>query len=134
MKDSFVGPFRVMDVKGVIIWAKSILNGDTMRIHADRVRVEDELSTSDCRNVRACFPNKMEENEWTELEASSPKELESDAANDMERTNGNIEVHEETNEEGIINREIPITYGPGGYRTRSKGAVGNEDWVMKKPL
>ena len=134
LKGSFVGPFRVVDIKGVIIWAKSILNGEQMRVHADRVRVEEELSTSECRNVRSCFPNKLSEREWTEVEASSFGELESDAISELEKTRKDVEEREETREESIINREIPITYVPGGYQTRSKGTVHDEDWVMKKPL
>ena len=53
---------------------------------------------------------------------------------ELEKTRKDMEEPEETREESIINKEIPITYVPGGYQTRSKGTVHDEDWVMKKPL
>ena len=36
----------------------------------------------------------------------------------------------QTHEEDWLNRELPIDYQPAGYRTRSKGPVTEESWIM----
>ena len=53
---------------------------------------------------------------------------------DIELLDKTRDERDETREEMVINREIPITYASEGYRTRSKGAVPHEKWVMKKAL
>ena len=39
------------------------------------------------------------------------------------------EVIRQTAEEKFLNEEIPVTYEPEGYRTRSKGPLADEKWV-----
>ena len=125
-KENFVGPFRVEEKIGVIFWVRSIATNERLRIHSDRLKLEWELTPSDCRNAQACYPVKIASSDWEEVSQEATGEI-----NNGEEESQNMEM---TEEEDWLNKEIPVTYEPTGYRTRSKGPVAVESWVMKKPL
>ena len=68
MQSHYIGPYRVESIKGVIVWVKSIATGKKLRIYSDRVILEENMSKSDCSNVRACYPIKVPEKDWLENE------------------------------------------------------------------
>ena len=94
-----------------------------MKVHAERLKLESELAPSECQNVRACYPIKVPESEFqTEMddEEKSGEEI------------SPVEEFRETSVEESINKELPVTCKP--YSLRSKGAVEEESWVMKKAI
>ena len=126
LKNPYSGPWRVEDVQGVILWVKNIANGERLRVHTERVKMEHQITNSECPNVRACFPVKVPEDDWKDVQTDNdPVELEDNSENNE------LEI------ESVLNRVLPITYGPTEseqrhYSTRSKGAVNEESWIMSK--
>ena len=108
------------------------------------VKLESQTSLSECRNVKACFPVKVPESDWEEVnDSSSLAELETENGGNEDLTES--KETEETNEthitepEELLSRLLPVTYEPpenvtNKYRTRSKGPVDNENWIMKKAM
>ena len=134
LKNKYSGPWRIIDIKGVIVWVRNIANNEKIRVHAERVKLEHQISISDCKNVRACYPVKVDENDWLETEIQESEEI-----SDVENMNNKEKICIETEPEALMNRILPITYEPSevdkyNYSTRSKGNVLNENWIMKKPL
>ena len=123
LKEKFVGPFRVEERIGVIFWVRSIATNEKVRVHSERLKLEWELNPSDCNNVHACYPVKINQSEWNEISQETLNVGSSD-----------IQINEGTEEEEWLNKEIPVTYEPTGHRTRSKGPVTEESWVMKRSL
>lgn len=177
MQSHYVGPYRVENINGVIVWVKSIATGKKLRIHSERIILEEETSTSDCKNVRACYPVKIPESDWlenvtkdriefenrdelnenvsqVEVELNNQVQERTDSDNDFEgfelsaeipdrRNNtqnndfegfeprntsqmnednerNDFEGFSQTNEELYLNKEMPVTYTPHSYSTRSK--------------
>ena len=56
------------DIKGVILWVKNIANGERLRIHIERVKLEHQIAISDCPNARASFPIKVPEDDWKSVQ------------------------------------------------------------------
>ena len=110
----------------MIFWVRSIATNEKLRVHSERLKLEGELTPSDCKNVHACYPVKIDPDEWNEISQETVN-VDNSGGSD----NQNIE---ETDEERWLNNEIPVTYEPEGYRTRSKGPVTDESWVMKRSL
>ena len=74
-KENFVGPFRVEEKIGVIFWVRSIATNERLRIHSDRLKLEWELTPSDCRNAQACYPVKIASSDWEEVSQEATGEV-----------------------------------------------------------
>ena len=130
LSNPYSGPWRVEDINGVIIWVKNIANGERLRVHSERVKLEQQISISDCPNVRACFPVKVPEDDW--------KNVIQDGNEQVEKPDNNTEINE-LPLESALNRLLPVTYKPieneqKQYCTRSKGPVVEKEWIMSKTL
>ena len=85
MQSLYVGPYRVESIRGVIVWVKSIASGKKLRIHSERIILEENASLKDCMNVRAAYPVKIPEADWLE------QELDKDARKINDNTDGNLD-------------------------------------------
>ena len=101
--------------------------GEIVRVHVERVKIEDDVSKIECKNARACYPTNVAEEEYTEMEQDI-------------KGNCGLEVLDDILDvEKLVNGGIPFDTGTvaeieEGYRTRSKGKVPGENWVMERAL
>ena len=126
IKNEYLGPYRLDKLSGVIAWVKNIATGVKIRIHSERLKLEDYVDKSECLNARACFPVKVNELEWLDFE----KEF---TNNDREEDD---DISNVTETEQILNRELTVSYKPVNeqikYRTRSQGPVPEVNWILEK--
>ena len=122
---SFIGPFRIEDIKGVIVFARSIATSDLIQVHSERVKLEEQISVSDCKNARSCYPVKVSEDEWLEVDE------------EIQVKDGLEVINNVQEEELVINNTDTLTCKGEkrtneGYRTRSKGPATEQSWILEK--
>ena len=107
----YIGPFRIMKILGVIFWLKELATSKIVKVHGDRLKLEEIIEKNENPNAMSTYPI-SEELVQDECEFVSKDELGSIGLENKTYDN-------EPEVEELLDRELKIT-DPQGLREISK--------------
>ena len=107
----YIGPFRIMKILGVIFWLKELATSKIVKVHGDRLKLEEIIEKHENPNAMSTYPI-SEELVQDECEFVSKDELGSIGLENKTYDN-------EPEVEELLDRELKIT-DPQGLREISK--------------
>ena len=149
----YLGPFRVLKDCGVIFWLKELATSKIVKVHADRIKLEEVVDRAENKHVRSAYPIK-DDMVSMECEVVSIDELDNEGI--FVGTNEN-----EPPAETILDSDIKYVDHKGlkedtmydndmdkesvarsknakdlmSYPLRNRGkSVSDTNWVMDRPL